>query len=372
MFQIVIGIGVVLVLSILFFMFRIGTLLNVVKGSDKKIATGSNKVNAVLFLLTLIFGFGFMIWYSIVYYDDYTLPVASEHGVITDHLFWVTMWITGAVFVITHILLFVFPVKYFYKKDRKAMFFPENHTLELIWTVVPAIVLASLIFTGLQAWNDITSEAPEDSEVIEIFGQQFAWVPRYAGLDDKLGDFDYRKISLDNKVGIDFSDENALDDFIPREIHIPKGHPVLFKIRARDVIHSVYAPHFRLKMDAVPGMPTQFHFVATKTTAEMREETGNPDFNYELACAEVCGRGHFAMRQLIVVDTKEDYEKWKSEQTTLVAQSKELMNLVPADMKELAKIKGGVEEEEVVIEEAVEETPTTEESSDNDEVQASL
>jgi len=367
MFQIVIGIGVVLVLLILFMMFRIGTLLNVAKGSDKKIATGSNKVNAGLFLVLLIGGFGWMFWYSIVYFDDYTLPVASEHGVVTDHLFWVTMAITGFVFVVTHILLFVFPVKYYYKEDRKAMFFPENHKLELIWTVVPAIVLAGLVFTGLQAWNDITSEAPADSEVIEVFGQQFAWVPRYSGADDKLGDFDYRKISLDNKLGVDFTDEEALDDFIPREIHLPKGKPVLFKIRARDVLHSVYAPHFRLKMDAVPGMPTQFHFVPTKTTAEMREETGNPEFNYELACAEVCGRGHFAMRLLIIVDTPEEYEKWKSEHKTLLAQSEELMNLVPAELKELAKIKAGVEET------VVEEIPVMEEeSSDNEEAQASL
>ncbi len=366
MFQIVIGIGVALVLLILFMMFRIGTLLNVAKGSDKKITTGSNKVNAILFLIFLIGGFGWMFWYSIVYFDDYTLPVASEHGVVTDHLFWVTMAVTGVVFVITHILLFVFPLKYYYKEDRKAMFFPENHKLELIWTIVPAIVLSALVFTGLQAWNDITSAAPEDSEVIEVFGQQFAWVSRYPGADDKLGDFDYRKISLDNKVGVDFTDENALDDFIPREIHLPKGRPVLFKIRARDVLHSVYAPHFRLKMDAVPGMPTQFHFVPTKTTAEMREETGNPEFNYELACAEVCGRGHFAMRLLIVVDTEEDYQKWKSEQKTLLAQSEELMDLVPADLKELAKIKAGVEE---TVEEEV---PATEESSDNVEAQASL
>jgi cytochrome c oxidase subunit 2 len=365
MFQIVIGIGVALILLMLFMMFRVGTLLNVAKGSDKKIASGSNKVNAIMFLVLLIGGFGWMFWYSIVYFDDYTLPVASEHGVITDQLFWVTMVITGLVFVITHILLFVFPIKYHYKKERTAMFYPDNHKLELLWTVVPAIVLAGLVFTGLGAWNDITSEAPEDSEVIEVFGQQFAWVSRYTGADDKLGKFDYRMISLDNQLGVDFKDKNSLDDFIPREIHLPKGKPVLFKIRARDVLHSVYAPHFRLKMDAVPGMPTQFHFVPTKTTTEMREETGNSEFNYELACAEVCGRGHFAMRLLIVVDTPEEYEEWKASQKTLLAQSEELMSLVPDDLKELAKIKAGVEEEVI-------ETPATQESSDNVEAEASL
>ena len=344
MFTVVIGIGVVLVLLILFMLFRISTLLNVIKGSNKKIVTSSNKVNAGLFVVFLIVGFGVIFWFSIAYFDEYTLPVASEHGVVTDHLFWVTTAITGIVFLATHILLFIFPAKYHYKESRKAMFYPQNHKLELLWTVIPAIVLSILVFTGLRAWNDITSEAPANAEVIEVFGQQFTWVSRYPGADDKLGDFDYRKISADNRLGVDFTDEKALDDFIPREIHLPKGQPVLFKIRARDVLHSVYAPHFRLKMDAVPGMPTQFHFVPTKTTAEMREETANPEFNYELACAEVCGRGHFAMRLLIVVDTKEDYEKWKSEQKTLLAQNEVLMNLVPVDLKELAKIKAGIEE----------------------------
>ena len=220
------------------------------------------------------------------------------------------------------------------------------------------------MFSGLKAWNDITSAAPEDSEVIEVFGQQFAWFSRYTGNDNKLGDFDYRKIDADNKLGIDLTDEYAFDDFIPREIHLPKGQPVLFKIRARDVLHSVFAPHFRLKMDAVPGMPTQFHFVPTKTTAEMREETGNPEFNYELACTEVCGRGHFSMRMLIVVDEPADYAKWKSEQTAWLKQNEAYLDKVPSGLREVAKIKAGIETVEVAAE--------TEENTDNSEATASI
>jgi cytochrome c oxidase subunit 2 len=200
--------------------------------------------------------------------------------------------------------------------------------------------------------------------VIEVFGQQFAWFTRYTGKDNKLGDFDYRKIDADNKLGMDLTDENAFDDFIPREIHLPKGQPVLFKIRARDVLHSVYAPHFRLKMDAVPGMPTQFHFVPTKSTAEMRQETGNPEFNYELACTEVCGRGHFSMRLLIVVDEPEDYAKWKAEQTPWLKQNESYLSKVPAELKEVAKIKAGIESTEVVT--------VTEENTENSEATASI
>src|SRR5690606_18298201 len=113
-----------------------------------------------------------------------------------------------------------------------------------------------------------------------------------------------------NEFGLDFTDRSSFDDFIPRELYLPKGRPVEIKIRARDVLHSFYLPHFRVKMDAVPGMPTRFGFTPTKTTEEMREETGNPDFNYELACAEVCGRGHFSMRMIVVVLEPEEYDKW--------------------------------------------------------------
>ena len=236
-------------------------------------------------------------------------------------------------------------------------------------------MLTVLVASGLKVWSDITSKPPEDAEVIEVFGQQFAWVPRYTGADNRLGNFDYRKISNDNKLGVDFADESALDDFIPREIHLPKGKTVHFKIRARDVLHSVYAPHFRLKMDAVPGMPTSFHFVPTKTTAEMRIETGNPEFNYELACAEVCGKGHFAMRLLIVVDEPADYEKWKAEQTSLIAQNEALFELVPDDKKELAKIKGKIKEEEITVTEEVEveeEEEINETEETIEEAQASL
>ena len=145
-----------------------------------------------------------------------------------------------------------------------------------------------------------------------------------------------------NEFGIDFKDEAAFDDFTPREIHIPKGKPVLLKIRARDVLHSVFAPHFRLKMDAVPGMPTSFWFIPSKSTAEMRVETGNPDFNYEIACAEVCGRGHFSMRMLVVVDEPEDYQKWKSEQETWLSKNQDYLSQVPENLKELALLKTGL------------------------------
>ena len=188
---------------------------------------------------------------------------------------------------------------------------------------MPAIALAVLVFYGLIVWNKVMAPAPENAEEIEVMGYQFAWRARYPGNDKLLGAYDYRLIDdvSGNSFGVDFTDRNAHDDFMPRELHLPKGRPVEIKIRARDVLHSFYLPHFRVKMDAVPGMPTRFSFTPTKTTEEMRAETGNPDFDYELACAEICGQGHFSMRLLVVVHEADEYDKWYKEQKPWLSQN---------------------------------------------------
>lgn len=338
MYGFLIGVGVLLIFSIIWMVYRIQTLVSVVKGSDKKIASGSNKVNAILFIVFLIGGGILMFWYSIKEFDNYQLPVASEHGVVTDSLFWWSMGVTGVVFLITHILLFIFPYKYQYSEKRKASFYPDNNKLEIIWTIVPAIVLAGLVISGWVAWSDITAPAPENAHTVEIMGYQFAWEVRYPGKDNVLGDYDYRLITPINSHGVDFTDKNSIDDFPSPVVVIPKGEPVLFKIRARDVLHSVFAPHMRLKMDAVPGMPTRFWFVPTKTTAEMREETGNPDFNYEIACTEICGKGHFSMRKVIEVVEPEAYQKWYAEQRSFIQMNPALASGVSNDDKEVAEV----------------------------------
>lgn len=337
MYGFLIAIGVVLLLSVIWMVYRIQTLISVAKGSDKKIQTTSNRVNAMLFVVFLVGTFGLMTWYSIKEFSNYQLPIASEHGVITDRLFWVTMAVTGFIFILTHILLFWFPYKYQYKTDRKASYYPDNNKLEVIWTLVPAVVLALLVISGWRAWTDITDPAPEGSHEVELMGYQFAWEIRYPGKDKILGDFDYRLINASNSRGIDFSDQNSRDDFPSQTVVIPKGEPVIFKIRARDVLHSVFAPHMRLKMDAVPGMPTRFWFVPTKTTAEMRIELGDEEFEYEIACTEVCGSGHFSMRRVITVLEPEEYRKWFSEQKTFVDSNPSLVLDLQVDEKNLAE-----------------------------------
>jgi cytochrome c oxidase subunit 2 len=343
MYGFLIGVGVLLLLSIIWMVYRIQTLVSVVKGSDKKIETTSNKINAFLFVVFLVGTGALMAWYSIKEFDNYQLPVASEHGVITDELFWISMAVTGVVFLITHVLLFVFPYVYQYKENRKAVFYPDNHKLEIIWTAVPGVVLAGLVISGWMAWSDITAPAPEKAHVVEIMGYQFAWDVRYPGKDNVLGDYDYRLINASNSHGIDFTDKNSMDDFPSPKVVIPKGEPVLFKIRARDVLHSVFAPHMRLKMDAVPGMPTRFWFIPTKTTAEMRAELNDPEFEYEIACTEICGRGHFSMKKVIEVVEPAEYQKWMAEQKSFVQQNPSLAEGLKPKTKELA----GIEKSEI-------------------------
>ncbi|UII24148.1 cytochrome c oxidase subunit II [Fulvivirga ligni] len=347
MFKVIIAIGVVLLVVILLILFRIGTLVNVVKGTHREKVGSGNKINAGLLLLFMFVSFGLFFWYSFAYFDDYTLPQASEHAGSMDFAFWLTTALTGVVFVVTNVLLFFFSFKYQHKDGNKGKFYPDNTKLEILWTVVPAVVLAGLVLTGLSAWNNITSKASDDAEVVEVMGYQFAWGVRYPGVkDDKLGEYDYRLIDASNQFGMDLTDENSYDDFMPMEMHIPKGKEVLLKIRARDVIHSVFMPHFRVKMDAVPGMPTHFKFTPTKSTQDMRDEIGDQEFDYFITCTEICGRGHFSMKLKVVVDEPEDYEAWKAEQPTWLKLNEDYLEKIPVEKRELAKIKAGFDKEE--------------------------
>ncbi|MEM1215092.1 MAG: OmpA family protein, partial [Bacteroidota bacterium] len=276
---------------------------------------------------------------SAYYYKNWLLGYgphesASEHGALIDGIFNITVIITGIVFVITQIALFYFSYKYRARKGRKAVFLPHNNTVEVVWTVIPAVTMAILVIGGLDVWNTVMADVGIDEEdvlEIEAMGYQFAWQLRYPGADDKLGDRDFRLTSGTNPVGQDWTDEANLDDLHPGEIVLPVGQKVRVRILARDVLHDFYLPHFRVKMDAVPGMPTYFVFTPVKTTEEYRQQLkdypeyqqpdpNEPDkqlwetFNYELACAELCGKGHWSMRRLVRIVTQDEYDQWLSEQ----------------------------------------------------------
>ncbi len=280
---------------------------------------------------------------SAYYYKNYMLGYgphesASTNGKLIDTMFHWTLLTTYIVFVLTHIALFWYSYKYRFNRSRKAEFISHNNTLELVWMGVPAVVMAILVLGGLDSWNTIMADVGTDDEVLEVeaTGSQFVWELRYPGEDGYLGRKNFRLIGGVNSLGVDFTDEKSHDDFIAADLVLPVGQKVRVRITAKDVLHDFYLPQFRVKMDAVPGLPTFFVFTPEKTTEEYRQglrkypEYNVPDpddpekmlwetFEYELACAELCGTGHWNMKKKVRVVSQEEFNDWYAQQQSLYA-----------------------------------------------------
>ncbi len=318
---------------------KISELAGKIRGEEVVNAERNNRtaVYLMIFLVVfLVFCFASAWWYkdSMLGYGPH--QAASAHGGSLDGLFNITLFFTGIVFVATHIALFWFSYKYREDKNRKSYFFVHSTKLEVFWTVIPSIVLIFLVVKGLVTWNEVMADIGDDEEHIEIeaTGYQFAWDLRYPGPDGKLGTRDFKQIDPgSNPLGQVWEDPKNIDDFQPSEIVLPKGKKVRVRITSKDVLHNFYLPHFRVKMDAVPGLPTYFVFTPILTTEEYRQnlkespewqvpsDPAEPDgpqrwetFEYELACAELCGKGHYSMRRLVKIVEPAEYEKWLGEQ----------------------------------------------------------
>ena len=329
-----------------------------------------NSVNGYLMFGFLGFIYIFTI-YSLWAWGDFVLGTpASEHGVEVDNLMDISMWLIFFVQTVTQFLLHYYAFKYKGKEGQKALYFADNNKLEAVWTIIPVIVLAVLILYGLFTWNEIMYyDDDEDVMYVELYAKQFSWEARYAGDDNTLGKANVRYIEGINTLGVDVEDPNTQDDKVVQELHLPKGKKVVFKIRSQDVLHSAYMPHFRAQMNCVPGMITQFAFVPTVTTAEMRldeaiikkveginkirakksiELVANGKaaldpytFDYLLLCNKICGASHYNMQMKIVVDTPEDFKKWLAEKPTFGSAWKE------ANAPKVEEIK--VENKETVV-----------------------
>lgn len=317
------------------------------KIDDSQIATEKdNDIQGKLMFAFLVFIYIVTI-YCFWAYSKVLLPeAASEHGVSYDRLLWISFAIILIAQTFTQALLHYFAFKYRGINNRKAFFFTHDNNLELIWTIIPAIVFFILIVYGMLTWSNIMNfnEDDEDAIVIELYAQQWNWKARYGGQDNVLGDANVRFLNdYDgrNSVGIDSSDPNGWDDIVvTQEFHIPVNKKIIFKMRSQDVLHSAYMPHFRAQMNCVPGMITEFSFTPTKTTAEMRmnsdvvdkvnrinkirydnsqkliakgEESLDPyQFDYLLLCAKICGTSHYNMQMKIIVESEKDFKKWIS------------------------------------------------------------
>lgn len=297
----------------------------------------SNKINAFLLLAFLVLGLIGVYYCNELLKDRILGEPASDHGVLVDRMLYVTLGITFVVFLVTQIALFWFAYKYQESDNRKAFYYPHNNTLELIWTVIPAIALSVLVGFGIFYWFKITGPAPKDSMVVEVVGKQYGWEFRYPGADGILGKKYFKKVDAanNNPVGQLWEDPANHDDvYVEQEMHLVVGKPVQLVIGAKDVIHDVGLVHFRMKMDAVPGTPTTMWFTPKFTTKEMKVKTGNPDFVYEISCDQLCGKGHWSMRGTIVVETQEEFDAWlasKKPQYLVANPDKD-----PAQQKEVA------------------------------------
>ena len=290
------------------------------------------------FLAFTVFFYAMMI-YCLLAMNVLMLPEsASIEGEHDDNLFNITFWLIGIVQFIMQFLIFYFTYKYRGRKDRKAKFFADSHQLEIIWTIIPAVVLVVLIGYGLWQWNEVMDLSEEkDAVVIEVYSQQFRWDARYAGEDNTLGLGNVNYIDIDklNTMGVDMTDPNAQDDKQVTELVLPKGRKIHFKFRSQDVLHSAYMPHFRAQMNCVPGMVTEFGFTPKYTTEEMRlnpevmDKTNainkirkakgeDPyEFDYLLLCNKICGQAHFNMQMKITVLEQDEYDKWIAARPTL-------------------------------------------------------
>jgi cytochrome c oxidase subunit 2 len=212
---------------------------------------------------------------------------ASTYAPRIDGMFHLIMWITGIIFVLVEAILLIFLWKYRSRPGREVRYTHGNNRLEVIWTIIPALICVMLALLSRRIWEDVKEHMPHDALEIHVTGEQFAWNILYPGPDGKFGTAD--------------------DIATLNQLHFPVGKAVVATLTSKDVIHSFFLPEFRVKQDAVPGMKTRIWFEANKVG------------HWEIACAELCGLGPFRMKGFVTVDTPEDYQKWLAEQSATQA-----------------------------------------------------
>jgi cytochrome c oxidase subunit II len=242
-------------------------------------------------------------------------PLATAHGGQIDnligwvHLFMLILFVGwGGFFAYT---LFRFRAS----RQRVASYTGvTSHFTNYVEIGVLVIELVLLFGFSVPLWAARVDRIPSEKEalVVNVTAEQFAWNVRYAGPDGIFGKTDIKLIDVqDNPLGLDRSDPAAKDDVVTlNQLYLPANQPVIVKIRSKDVIHSFNVPEFRVKQDAVPGLTIPIWFVPNVTTDEMRARTGNPEFQYEIACAQLCGLGHYRMRAFVTVLPPADFQKW--------------------------------------------------------------
>ena len=330
---------IALLLLIIFQIARVRDLAKQLRGTEE--VDAKNVANQARGLMVFMVALLVITTVSAFYFKNYMLGFgphesASMHGESIDSMMKWTLGVTYVTYILTHIFLFYYAYKYRTRAGRKAQYISHNNTIELVWTGIPAIVMTFLVVGGLDAWNTIMSDVGEDDQYMEIeaTGYQFAWVIRYPGPDGLLGRKDFRLISGANPLGQDWTDPKNHDDIVINDVTLPVDQKVRVRITAQDVLHDFYLPQFRVKMDALPGLPTYFVFTPRKTTKEWQRGLSEyPEYqeidpasdegemlwqtqNFELACAELCGQGHWSMKRTVTILEQADFDQWYSEQSS--------------------------------------------------------
>ena len=252
-------------------------------------------------------------------------PVASEQGPALDHMIVLVHVLMLLLFVgwmgFFLYALFRFRRKRSPKADYVGVTSKTNTWLEAAVAVAEAILLVGL---SMPLWADRVNRLPDPATAtrLRVVAQQFAWNIHYPGPDGIFGRTDISLVDeQSNPLGLDRSDPAAKDDVTTiNQLHLPVDRPVLIQLTSKDVIHSFALQEMRIKQDAIPGMVIPVWFVPKVTTDQMREKTGNPEFGYEISCAQLCGLGHYRMRGYLTIHTQEGYQAWMDEQQALLAE----------------------------------------------------
>ncbi len=318
-------IGIITFILLLIILMQISKVTEVLRGARKDQnqaeEESSNLLGSVFFAVGII-GMALIVWSYFLEKNPGTnkfLPeAATALGRSFDHIFYnIFTPPILIVFFITQFLLFYFAYKYRYKKNGKAFYFSHSNRLEIIWTSVPLITMIIFGIVTIPKWVQATSAPSENAMHIRITGMQFKWFMAYPGADNEFGERDVRKYGkITNLLGLVPDDTKGYDDIYVEELYVPVNQEISFDLSALDVIHNFYLPHFRVKMDCVPGVPTRMKIIPDRTTEEMKELTDNPNFEYEIACAELCGNGHWNMRRTIKVVSQEEFDQWLATQTS--------------------------------------------------------
>ena len=193
----------------------------------------------------------------------------------------------------------------------------RNTYLEIGVAIAEGILLVGL---SIPMWSERVDQLPDEDEavVVRVVAQQFAWNIWYPGADGVFGAQDLSLVDeATNPLGIDREDPAAKDDITSlNQLHLPVDKPALIHLSSKDVIHSFNLPNMRIKQDAIPGLSIPLWFVPNKTTAQLREEAGDPEYVMEIACAQLCGNSHYRMRGFLTVETQESFQAWLDEQAS--------------------------------------------------------